>query len=151
MQSYYPSMYAPTPFSRSTQAADLSHERAIMHHYLHASSDLIVAVARQDHNPWLEKHLLAALSTPRGYSPACDALQIGLLAVGSTHLKYLARGHCDPGAQLINPLRGKVLGLVAQASGSIQNMEEVNMMLGALLSSTIASVSCDHSSNESGD
>lgn len=122
------------------QPTNARHERAIMHHYLHASSDLIVAVANPHHNPWLEKHLLTALTSPRGHSPACDALQIGLLAVGSTHLKYLARESCDPGSQLSNPLRGKVLGLVAQASGTVRSMEEVNMMLGALLSSTIASV-----------
>lgn len=86
-----------------------------------------------------------AFSQPRGFSDASDAIQIALLAVGSTHLSYLSRSQGNQGDSRAvipaNPLRDKALMLTRRAQNSMPKMANIDLLLGALLCCGLATVS----------
>lgn len=86
-----------------------------------------------------------AFSHPRGYSDASDAIQIALLAVGSTHLSYLSRAQANQAGENravvpANPLRDKAMSLTRRAQNSMTKLANIDLLLGALLCCGLATV-----------
>ena len=141
-----------------------------MRHYLYHTVKVIMAFDSPRHpwNPWIAIHATAAFRHLPGsvgqsercemlmlsVSPANDALRTAILAVGAVHLRY---GHNRRDAvsawRITHQARIRVLALVKQSNvwtnhGSRKEDEdELELVLAALLSCTIASVSCIPPSN----
>lgn len=80
-------------------------------------------------------------------SPAADALRAAMLAVGAVHMRYRHDSTDQAGAwNVVRVAKAKVLGLVRQridaqeAASSALDKGDVELMIAALLSCTIASV-----------
>jgi len=81
-------------------------------------------------------------------SPAADALRAAILAVGAVHMRFRADPNDQAGAwNVVRVAKAKVLGLVRQrieaqeATNTALEKGDVELILAALLSCTIASVS----------
>ena len=65
-----------------------SEERSLILHYCANAADLMMAIP-SGLNPILAINLPLALHSPRGSSPACDALRVALLGIGAIHQAFL--------------------------------------------------------------
>ena len=81
-------------------------------------------------------------------NPAADALRAAMLAVGGVHLRFTHDSNDQRGAwAIVRASKAKVLSLVRrsidaqQANNAPMDKGDVEMILAALLSCTIASVS----------
>ncbi|KAK1925264.1 fungal-specific transcription factor domain-containing protein [Papiliotrema laurentii] len=123
-------------------------ERVVMRHYLLDTVHVIMAFEcpRKPWNPWIEIHAPLAFDHPPGTSPAADALRAAMLAVGAVHMRYRHDSTDQAGAwNVVRVAKAKVLGLVRQridaqeAASSALDKGDVELMIAALLSCTIAS------------
>ncbi|KAL7420565.1 hypothetical protein Q5752_004516 [Cryptotrichosporon argae] len=123
-------------------------EKLVMRHYLSRTVHIIQALETNHRpwNPWVSVHAPLAFTHLPGVSPAADALRAAILAVGAVHLRYLNDPMDQAGAWRITRVaRPKVLDLVRRAlegpDGEPKSIgkEEVELVLAALLSCTIAS------------
>lgn len=121
-------------------------QRSVIHHYLNSATRVIVAVDQPGGNPWINHHLELALSRPRGSSTTVDALQYALLAVGSTHMQFLARGGDVAGVS--TSAMAHTLKLLATEAGTpggacvvSADREGLITRLAALLSAMVSAVS----------
>lgn len=101
-------------------------------------------------NPWISVHLPLAFTAPPGSSSSCDALRISILTVGAVHLRFL-HDPVDQDAVLkvartgrtraLKLIEGVQTGLASSKRESKDHKLEHELVLNALLSCTIASVS----------
>ena len=123
-----------------------SEERLVIRHYLLETVHIIVAYEspRRRWNPWIMIHAPLAFNHLPGTNHAADALRSAMLAVGAVHLRYTSNPKDRQSAwRVVHTAKSKVLRLVRQAvekTGRLEE-EEVELILAALLSCTIASVS----------
>jgi hypothetical protein len=131
-----------------------------MRHYLLHTVQIIMAFEceRNPWNPWVKIHAPLAFTHLPGsafptnaadgsVAPACDALRAAILAVGAVHLRHIHFPKDKAAASKV--ARGsisKVLDLVRQVidaqtpSKPLEN-QDIEFIMAALLSCTIASVS----------
>lgn len=96
----------------------------------------------------LSHRACACANLAHSVSPAADALRTAMLAVGAVHLRYVSNPNDQEGAwRITQATRPRVLELVRCAlegpDGTPKTVDktEVELVLAALLSCTIASVS----------
>lgn len=133
-----------------------------MRHYLLKTVHVIMAFEcpRNPWNPWLVLHAPLAFQQAPKYvvcvrpscrltfnssSNAAEAIRHAILAVGAVHLRFTCDASDKANAwRLVADAKRKVFGFVRRAldeQASTLSDLEIDMVLGALLSCTIASVS----------
>ncbi|WVF68599.1 hypothetical protein IAT40_003368 [Kwoniella sp. CBS 6097] len=123
-------------------------ERLVIRHYLSKTVHIIIAFEspHRPWNPWLAVHAPLAFRHLPGTNPAADALRTAMLAVGGVHLTYT----CNPTDQaaawrITKTATSKVMKLIEETltekngKPKVLNQENIELVLAALLSCTIAS------------
>ncbi|WWD20181.1 hypothetical protein CI109_104657 [Kwoniella shandongensis] len=123
-------------------------ERLVIRHYLSRTVHIIIAFESKYHpwNPWISIHAPLAFKHLPGTNPAADALRTAMLAVGSVHLQY-ANNPEDQGAawRVTKGAKVTVLRLIKETledkngKARVLSQEDIELVLAALLSCTIAS------------
>lgn len=163
LRPYFPNLYVMLRGSLCNPDAKFGRgEILVMRHYLLKTVHVIMAFEcpRNPWNPWLVLHAsLAFQRTPKwvpsvwydcrltlaSSSNAAEAIRHAILAVGAVHLRFTCDSNDKANAwRLVANSKRKVFGFVKKAldeQGSTLSDLEIDMVLGALLSCTIASVS----------
>nr|XP_019043387.1 hypothetical protein I302_07964 [Kwoniella bestiolae CBS 10118]OCF22317.1 hypothetical protein I302_07964 [Kwoniella bestiolae CBS 10118] len=127
-------------------------ERLVIRHYLSRTVHIIIAFESNHRpwNPWITVHAPLAFKHLPGTNPAADALRSAILAVGGVHLTYTTNPNDQAAAwRITKSAKVKVLNLIRQTledkdgKPKVLEKENIELVLAALLSCTIASATDD--------